>query len=213
MILYSKIIDEKTGLCDVGTGTNVEFYKSIGFVELDVQQSDIDGMWYLTEKCPMKSDEEKAKKVKNELIEQYNYPLKAKVAYTGVRFDYQEQELVFETNKDSMSMISTTLVGILAGQTTFGTPVTTIDNWKCRKVIEPYEPVAVTFTTQQFMTLVNFGKTMISQAFAVEEQINQQIQSMTVEQLNNTEYVEAFKIRMKEAYDKVPVKIEDLLIS
>ena len=27
--------------------------------ELDVQQSDIDGCWYLTEKCPMKSDEEK----------------------------------------------------------------------------------------------------------------------------------------------------------
>ena len=36
------------------------FYKSIGMTQLDVQQSDIDGAWYLTDKCPMKTDEEKA---------------------------------------------------------------------------------------------------------------------------------------------------------
>ena len=61
MIKYAKVINEETGLCSVGTGTNTEFYKSIGMVELDVQQSDIDNAWYLAEKCPMKSDEEKAK--------------------------------------------------------------------------------------------------------------------------------------------------------
>ena len=61
MIKYAKIINQETGLCEVGTGTNTEFYKSIGMVELDVQQSDIDNSWYLADKCPMKSDEEKAK--------------------------------------------------------------------------------------------------------------------------------------------------------
>lgn len=61
MIKYAKVINEQIGLCEVGVGTNTEFYKSIGMVELDVQQSDIDNAWYLTEKCPMKSDEEKAK--------------------------------------------------------------------------------------------------------------------------------------------------------
>lgn len=61
MIKYAQLINGETGLCIVGTGTNTEFYKSIGMVELDVQQSDIDNAWYLAEKCPMKSDEEKAK--------------------------------------------------------------------------------------------------------------------------------------------------------
>lgn len=59
MIKYAKIINEETGLCEVGLGTNAEFYISIGMREHDVQQSDLDGNWYLIEKCPMKSDEQK----------------------------------------------------------------------------------------------------------------------------------------------------------
>lgn len=59
MIKYAKVINEETGLCEVGTGTNASFYQSIGMTELDVQQSDIDNAWYLTEKCPMKTDEQK----------------------------------------------------------------------------------------------------------------------------------------------------------
>lgn len=59
MIKYAKIINQETGLCEVGLGTNVEFYKSIGMVELDVEQSDVNNNWYLTEKCPHKSEEEK----------------------------------------------------------------------------------------------------------------------------------------------------------
>lgn len=61
MIRYAQLINEETGLCSIGTGTNIEFYKSIGMVELDVKQSDIDNAWYLAEKCPMKSAEKKAK--------------------------------------------------------------------------------------------------------------------------------------------------------
>lgn len=60
MIKYAKIINEETGLCEVGIGTNNAFYQSIGMVELNVIQSDIDGAWYLADKCPMKTDEQKA---------------------------------------------------------------------------------------------------------------------------------------------------------
>ena len=60
MIKYAKIINEETGLCEVGIGTNIEYYQSIGMEELDVQLSDIDNNWYLAELCPMKSDEQKA---------------------------------------------------------------------------------------------------------------------------------------------------------
>lgn len=59
MIKYAKVVNQETGLCEVGLGTNSQFYKSIGMTQLDVQQSDIDGSWYLIDKCPMKSEEQK----------------------------------------------------------------------------------------------------------------------------------------------------------
>ena len=59
MIKYAKILNQETGLCEVGLGTNTEFYQSIGMTQLDVKQSDIDNNWYLAEKCPMKTDEQK----------------------------------------------------------------------------------------------------------------------------------------------------------
>lgn len=59
MIKYAKVINQETGLCEVGLGSNIDFYLSIGMSRLDVQQSDIDNNWYLAEKCPMKTDEQK----------------------------------------------------------------------------------------------------------------------------------------------------------
>ena len=59
MIKYAKVIDNLTGLCDVGLGTNAAFYRSIGMSLLDVEQSDVDNKWYVAEKCPHKSGEEK----------------------------------------------------------------------------------------------------------------------------------------------------------
>ena len=67
MIKYAKVINEQTGLCEVGTGTNIKFYQSIGMTQLDVQQSDIDNNWYLSEKCPMKTDEEKEREERERL--------------------------------------------------------------------------------------------------------------------------------------------------
>ena len=64
MIKYAKVINNETGLCEVGTGTNSKFYKSIGMKELDVSLSDINGQWYLSDKCPMKSDETKLTEAK-----------------------------------------------------------------------------------------------------------------------------------------------------
>ena len=87
MIKYAKIIDQETGLCEVGTGTNSDFYKSIGMTQLDVEQSDIDNNWYLSELCPHKTDEEKLKEAKDAKFQEAN--LKA--------FQYLESgEAVFE---------------------------------------------------------------------------------------------------------------------
>ena len=59
MFKYVKF-NEDSGLCtEIGEGTNEKFYQSIGMVYTDVEQSEIDGKWYLTAKCPHYTDEEK----------------------------------------------------------------------------------------------------------------------------------------------------------
>ena len=71
MIKFAKIINDETGLCEVGLGTNADFYQSIGMVELDVAQSDIDNAWYLADKCPMKTDVEKSLEEKERISKLY----------------------------------------------------------------------------------------------------------------------------------------------
>lgn len=71
MIKYVEIINKESGLVDIALGDDTEYYKSIGFEEHDVQQSDIDGHWYLTEKCPMKTDEEKEQEERERIAKLY----------------------------------------------------------------------------------------------------------------------------------------------
>lgn len=151
-------------------------------------------------------DVEQAKIIKNNLIENINYNHKAKIAYTGVLFDYNGIELVFETNKESMSMINNKLIQILSGL------ITSIDGWKCRKTIEPYEPYSVNFTVEQFNKLITFGGNMVTQAFNIETEINKQIEQLTVEQLNDKEFIINFKKQIEEIYNTIPIKIENLFI-
>ena len=145
-----------------------------------------------------------ALQIKNDLIEKVNYPLKEKVAYTGVLFTKDGQDLCFETNNNSMAMINFILTQILAGA------LTSVANWKCRRVEAPHEPVSVDFTTEQFQRLVQFAGAMVTSAFAVEKEINTQIEALTVEQLNNEEFIEGLKLQMEAAYAQVPVRLEDL---
>lgn len=67
MYKYVKF-DSESGLCtEVGTGTNTDFYKSIGMVCKDVEQSEVDGKWYLSSKCPHYTEEEiKTRKAQKE---------------------------------------------------------------------------------------------------------------------------------------------------
>lgn len=55
---YAKIVDKVLGLCEVGEGTNEAFYKSLGMSLRDVEKSEKDNQWYLSEKCPHYSEEE-----------------------------------------------------------------------------------------------------------------------------------------------------------
>lgn len=70
MYKYVKF-NEESGLCtEVGEGANTDFYKSIGMVRKDVEQSEVDGCWYLTAKCPHYTDKEKLEKAKAEKLKE-----------------------------------------------------------------------------------------------------------------------------------------------
>lgn len=53
MLKYAKVTNEETKTCDVGLGTNIDFYKSLGFTEQEVEQA-YDGQWYLKGYAPTK---------------------------------------------------------------------------------------------------------------------------------------------------------------
>lgn len=69
---FAKILDNESKVCSVGIGTNVEFYKSIGMSEMEVEQS-YDGSWYLKGYAPEKPTEQKeaeVRAVRNQYLEQ-----------------------------------------------------------------------------------------------------------------------------------------------
>lgn len=51
MIRYAKIVDEQTKVVSVGLGTDIDFYKSIGMTEIDVEQA-YNGQWYVKGYAP-----------------------------------------------------------------------------------------------------------------------------------------------------------------
>lgn len=55
MLKYAKVVNDQTKLCEVGIGTDIDVYISIGMTEQDVEQA-WDGNWYLTGFAPVKPD-------------------------------------------------------------------------------------------------------------------------------------------------------------
>lgn len=89
MLKYAKIIDEQTKKCDVGTETNIDFYKSIGMTEFEVEQA-WDGSWYIEGYAPEKPEEI----IKKERIDELK-DLLAAADYWGQKYidgEYTEAE-------------------------------------------------------------------------------------------------------------------------
>ena len=53
MKMYAIITNNETKECSVGEGTNIDFYKSIGMVETDVEKA-YNGIWYVKGYAPQK---------------------------------------------------------------------------------------------------------------------------------------------------------------
>lgn len=113
MLKYVKDIDEN-GLCkQVGTGTNAKFYRSIGMIEADVEQSEVDGQWYLKEKCPHYTEEEVAEQEELAQINQEAAELEKtldelKSAYTQAQMigDVETMAEISTATKELLGIVS-----------------------------------------------------------------------------------------------------------
>lgn len=69
---YAKIIDEETKLCEVGIGTNANFYKLVGMTEMEVEQA-YNGQWYVKGYAPEEPETEKqarVREIRNQMLDE-----------------------------------------------------------------------------------------------------------------------------------------------
>lgn len=112
MYKYVKF-NEDTGLCtEVGTGTNEKFYQSIGMVYTDVEQSEVDGCWYLKDMCPYYTEEEKAEQKELAQIEEESKELEATLKELQSMFtqaqmigDTETMEEISNTTKELLGLV------------------------------------------------------------------------------------------------------------
>ena len=97
---YCFIKDEETGLVQLGVGCSDEYYIEIGMIERDVEQSEKNGLWYLTEKCPHYTEEEKLQIAKEDKI-LLNDELRDKALFGGVEY----QNVLFDSDTDQKTNI------------------------------------------------------------------------------------------------------------
>lgn len=89
MIKYAQIINEQTKQCEVGMGTNAEFYRSVGMTEMEVEQA-YDGAWYVKGYAPEKPIEElqaEVRAVRNSYLEQYVDPKQLVLVWNNLSED------------------------------------------------------------------------------------------------------------------------------
>ncbi|MBP9988574.1 MAG: hypothetical protein KBT46_03670 [Ruminococcus sp.] len=95
MIKYAKITNKETKQCEVGLGTNTEFYKSIGMMEIEVEQA-YNGSWYVKGYAPEKPQEVKEQEVRAvraEYFEKYVDFYQSKPLYWAELSDEEKQNI------------------------------------------------------------------------------------------------------------------------
>ena len=96
MLKYCKIINKETNEVSVGLGTNVEFYRSIGFKEREV--AEVDGKYYLkgyepavdANKIKELKKQELKKKVEDKFYEKYPLYKQCNIAIFGTKEERQK---------------------------------------------------------------------------------------------------------------------------
>lgn len=177
MIKYVNILDEKSGVCAVGTGENNEKYKALGMVRKDVEKSEVDGCWYLTAKCPHYTDEEKLANAKTAKLEELSRISHQYSAYECPVNMYIVSSTGFKVDADVCSQ--TNMQGLVLmlepGQTT-----------QYKDFNNEFQEVSREQLETMIVECKQNGLNLYSQKFEYEAQINA---AQTIEELDAIELV------------------------
>ena len=163
---YAIIIDEETKACQVGLGTNVEFYQSLGFEEMEVEQA-YDGGWYVLGYAPKKPLEVYKQEKLNELRMLKDERL-SEFSYNGN---------IFQINGDSKVNIAGKVSEILLTQDT-QEPIKSV-SWIAK------DNTIAQFTSAEFLAfskaVANYIETILFKNDALRADINK---AESLEELN-----------------------------
>ena len=137
---YAIIIDEDTKVCQVGLGDNVEFYQSLGFEEMEVEQA-WNGEWYVLGYAPQKPLEAYKQEKLNELRILKHEKL-SEFSYNGN---------IFQINQDSKANIAGKVSEIVLTKDT-KSPVKSV-SWIAK------DNTIIQFTAEEFLA---FSKAVVN---------------------------------------------------
>lgn len=107
----AKIVDEKLHTVNVALGDNIEFYKSIGFINLDVEQG-YNGNWYIQGYAPTKP-EPTLEEILIQKEQEYNMPRVIREGILGNPTAYSE----FNVNRaKELEELAKTIRNLKAGK-------------------------------------------------------------------------------------------------
>lgn len=92
---YAKVVNEETKACEVGLGTNSNFYQSIGMTEMDVEQA-YDGNWYVLGFAPIKPEptKEEIRQTREALYRDQKDPITCQIQ--SLRDEEQTEDIIAE---------------------------------------------------------------------------------------------------------------------
>ena len=166
---YAIIIDEETKVCQVGLGDNVEFYQSLGFEEMEVEQA-WNGDWYVLGYAPKKPLEAYKQEKLNEL-RMLKYEKLSEFSYNGN---------IFQINQDSKANIAGKVSEIMLTKET-SEPIKSV-SWIAK------DNTIVQFTSEEFLAfskaVANYIETILFKNGELRADINK---AESLEELNAIE--------------------------
>lgn len=172
MRAYAKIVNDETKAVVVGGGSDTQYYKSIGFSEMEVEKA-WNGSYYLQGYAPQKPIEEYKKEKLNELQSLKNQKLK--------EFSYQDK--AYQIDEASKVNINGKISAILLSQNT-GAPIQSV-NWIAK------DNTITQFSTAEFLAFSQAVANHIEVVLFKNDELRTRVNSAnSIDEIKGIEWVD-----------------------
>lgn len=173
MLIYAKEISEN-GLCNIGTGTDEEYYLENDYTVQEVVFNQYDNNFYLSDKFDlyMNIDLENVQKAKTFKLEENKQKLKEKRYGQTFSVTIQEQECVFDTSEETQRDLQTAALVTATGLT--------YDGWATNNGI------TLNLTNQDIQTVFSLFYQLVSPLYQKDLKYKELIENaQTIRELEN----------------------------